>query len=316
MTSPTGGTSRPAAVPSTADATRVPQGYRTVIRPDGRTVEYLVEGDPGGFPLVLHHGTPGSAWTYPHASAVARSKGLALVLPGRPGYGESTPCPGRRVADVAWDIAALLDDLGREEFITLGWSGGGPHALACAAILPKRCRAAATGAGVAPFHGPGLDFFRGMGMGNVAEYTAALVGRDELQPLLESEAARYDAASVEEVADALGGLLSPVDRAYATGDFAARLRGSFTRAVTYGVEGWIEDDLAFTRPWGFDLAGITVPVSIWHGAEDQMVPFTHGEWLSAQVIGSSAHLYDEEGHLSLWNKLDAVVDDLITQARL
>jgi pimeloyl-ACP methyl ester carboxylesterase len=292
------------------------EGYRTAPLSDGRALEYLVEGDPDGFPLIFHHGTPGSAVTYPHVSAVAREHGLALVLFSRPGYGESTPRPERTVGDVASDVEGVLDDLDREEFITLGWSGGGPHALACAALLQERCRAAAIGAGLAPLHADDLEFFDGMGAENVTEYGAALAGREELQPLLEQEAARYGAFSAARVAEALDGLLSPVDRAYATGEFASRLLATFQRGVAHGVEGWVEDDLAFTSHWGFDLEDITVPVSVWHGVEDLMVPPSHGEWLAGHVPGARLHLYAGEGHVSLWNEIDVILDDLVDQAGL
>lgn len=291
-------------------------GYRTAVLPDGRNLEYLVDGDPEGFPLVFHHGTPGAAVTDRGLSTAARERGLALVFPSRPGYGESTPHPGRTIADIAPDIGAVLDDLGCDEFITLGWSGGGPHALACAAKLPARCRAAATGAGVAPFHADGLDFFHGMATENVAEFIAALAGREKLEPILEEEAARYCAASTEQVAEAFGGLLSPVDRAFATGEFASRLSESFRRGVTHGVEGWVEDDLAFTSRWGFEVGDITVPVSVWQGNADRIVPFAYGEWLAAHVAGARAHLYNGEGHLSLWSKLTVILDDLLEQAGL
>jgi pimeloyl-ACP methyl ester carboxylesterase len=290
--------------------------YRTATLPDGCTVEYLVEGDPDGFPLVFHHGTPGAAVPYPLVSEAARARGLALVIASRPGYGASAPRPDRTVADIALDIAGVLDDLGSEEFITLGWSGGGPHALACAAMFPARCRAAAIGAGVAPFRADGLEFFDGMGQENVAEYNTALAGRQELEPLLEQEAARFGAISVEEVADTLGDLASPADKAYATGEFASRLLASINRGVARGVEGWVEDDLAFTRHWGFELGDITVPVSVWHGAADWTVPFAHGKWLAANVAGAVAHLYDGEGHLSLWSQIEVIFDDLVDQAGL
>jgi pimeloyl-ACP methyl ester carboxylesterase len=285
--------------------------YRTVTLPDGRELEYLVEGDPAGFPLVLHHGTPGSAVGFPRAAAAAEERGLALVLYSRAGYGGSTPDPGRSVASVADDIAALLDSLGRDQFLTLGWSGGGPHALACAALLPQRCRAAATGAGVAPYHTDGeLDFLDGMGPENIEEFGAALAGREALEPLLKREAEKLTGVAPEEIAEALGGLVSEVDKAHATGEFAARLLASFTRACQGGLHGWADDDLAFTRDWGFDLHAISVPVSVWQGAEDRMVPFAHGRWLARHVPGSRVHLYDDEGHLSLWSRLDVIFDDL------
>ncbi len=291
--------------------------YRTVTLADGRTLEYLVAGDPDGFPLVLHHGTPGSAVPFPKASQAAAERGLALVLPSRAGYGASTADPGRTVASVASDTAALLDAWGRDEFLSLGWSGGGPHSLACAALLPGRCRAAASGAGVAPYETDGeLDFMAGMGPENVEEFSAALAGRDALEPLLKREADKLTGVTAEEIADALGGLVSPVDKAYATGDFAARTLASFTRACAQGIQGWADDDLAFTRPWGFDLGAMSTPVSVWQGGEDRMVPFAHGQWLARAVKGARVHLYDDEGHLSLWSKMGAIFDDLRDLAHL
>jgi pimeloyl-ACP methyl ester carboxylesterase len=291
--------------------------YGTVTLPDGRQLEYLVEGAPDGVPLVLHHGTPGSAVSFPRAAEAAAARGLTLVLYSRAGYGGSSPDPGRTVASIAADIASLLDSLGHDQFLSLGWSGGGPHSLACAALLPERCRAAATGAGVAPFDTGGeLDFLAGMGPENVKEFSAALAGREALEPLLKGEAEKLTGVTSEEIAEALGGLVSPVDKAYATGEFAARMLESFTHGCERGIEGWAEDDLAFTVDWGFDLHEITVPVAVWQGAEDRMVPFAHGQWLARHVPGARAHLYDDEGHLSLWSKLDAVFDDLKEMAAL
>jgi pimeloyl-ACP methyl ester carboxylesterase len=291
--------------------------YRSVQRPDGRELEFVVEGQPDGFPLVLHHGTPGSAVPFPRASQTARERGLALVLPTRAGYGGSTADPGRTVGSVAADVGALLDELGRQEFISLGWSGGGPHSLACAALLPGRCRAAATGAGVAPYDtGGALDFLDGMGPENVEEFSAALAGRERLEPFLEREAAKLTGVGAEQIAEALGGLVSPVDKAYATGEFAARMLASFDHGLERGIAGWADDDLAFTRDWGFDLAKVSVPVSVWQGAQDRMVPFAHGQWLAANVPGARVHLYDDEGHLSLWNKLGLIFDDLLDLAGL
>jgi pimeloyl-ACP methyl ester carboxylesterase len=288
-------------------------GYEQLKTADGRTLEYVIEGDPHGYPLVHHHGTPGSAIPYPAYATAAQERGLALIHYSRAGYGQSSPRPDRTVADVAEDIAALLDHLGRDEFVTLGWSGGGPHSLACAALLPGRCRAAATGAGVAPFLADDLDFLAGMGPENHEEFGAALEGRQALEPYLRKEADALTTVTAEQIADALGGLVSSVDKAYATGDFAARTLASFKRGCMNGIEGWAEDDLAFTRHWGFDLAGITVPVSVWQGAQDRMVPFAHGQWLAAHIPGAAVHLDDDQGHLSLWARIGEILDDLLAR---
>jgi len=288
-------------------------GYRQLKTPDGRTLEYLVEGDPHGYPLVHHHGTPGAAIGFPAYANAASERGLALIHYSRAGYGQSSPRPDRTVADVAEDIAALLDHLGHDEFVTLGWSGGGPHSLACAARLPGRCRAAATGAGVAPFLADDLDFLAGMGPENHEEFGAALEGRLALEPYLEKEADAFTSVTAEQIADALGGLVSPVDKAYATGEFAARTLASFKRACMNGIEGWAEDDLAFTRHWGFELNDLTVPVSVWQGAEDRMVPFSHGQWLAAHIPGAAVHLDDHQGHLSLWARIGEILDDLLAR---
>ena len=285
--------------------------YEQCKTDDGRTLEYLVEGDPGGYPLVHHHGTPGAAVPYPEYAQAAAERGLALIQYSRAGYGESTPRPDRTVADVAGDIAAILDHRGHTEFVTLGWSGGGPHSLACAAMLPDRCRAAATGAGVAPYGAEGLDFLGGMGPENHEEFGAALTGRHALEPYLEKEAEDLTTVTAEQIADALGGLVSPVDKEFCTGDHAERMLASVRRACLHGIEGWAEDDLAFTRHWGFEVGDITVPVSVWQGAQDRMVPFSHGRWLAAHVPGAVAHLDDDQGHLSLWARIGEILDDLL-----
>ena len=296
----------------------VKTGAGTVAMRDGRTLKYLVEGDPSGVALVLHHGTPGAGVTYPQFDRACRERGVALLQYTRAGYGGSTRRAGRSVGDVTEDVSDLLDHLGVEEFLTLGWSGGGPHALACAALLPGRCLAAATGAGVAPFETDGeLDFLAGMGPENEVEIGAAVSGLEDLVPYLEGEAAAFRRTTPEEIADALGGLVSEVDRAYATGEFAEHLHAGLTRATDEGIWGWADDDLAFTRSWGFRLADVTgVPVSVWQGREDRMVPFAHGVYLADHVPGARRHLYDDEGHLSLVGRVGDIVDDLRERAGL
>jgi pimeloyl-ACP methyl ester carboxylesterase len=279
--------------------------------PDGRILEYVADGPADGFPLVLHHGTPSGAVLYPALAETAGKRGLRTILPARPGYGGSTARPGRAVADVAADVAALLDGLGLDRFVTVGWSGGGPHALACAALLPDRCRAAATIAGVAPYDAAGLDWLAGMGAENLAEFGAAAAGAGELTAYLEREASGLAGVRGSDVAAALGDLVSDVDKSAATGEFADYLAASFRAALSAGIAGWRDDDLAFLTGWGFGLDGFRVPVAIWQGDEDRMVPFDHGRWFATHVPGAAIHLEPGEGHLSLLtNGLDSILADL------
>ncbi|MDP9219219.1 MAG: alpha/beta hydrolase [Actinomycetota bacterium] len=153
-----------------------------------------------------------------------------------------------------------------------------------------------------------------MGPENVTEFAASVLGAEVLTPLLESEAAALAHVSADEVAASFGELVSEVDRASLTGEFAEVMADGFHRALSTGVAGWRDDDLAFVRPWGFELSAIAVPVAVWQGAQDRMVPFAHGTWLAAHVPGARVHLYDDEGHLSLVGQLDRILDDLVELA--
>jgi len=281
----------------------------------GRSLAVDVSGPDGGTPLVVHHGTPGDRTQYPPFAEVAATRGLRYVSASRPGYGGSTRQPGRAVADCAADTAAVLDHLGAGRCYTVGISGGGPHALACAALLPERVLACATIAGAAPFDAEGLDFLAGMGRENHEELGAALAGPAALEAYLEREAPTLARVTGEELATALGDLVSPVDAAALTGEFADFLAERLHRAVVGGIWGWFDDDMALTRPWGFRLDGVDVPVAIWQGGQDRMVPFAHGRWLAAHLPGATAMLLPGEGHLSIAvAKFGEVVDELLTSA--
>jgi pimeloyl-ACP methyl ester carboxylesterase len=282
----------------------------TVRTDDGRDLEVLRQGPEDGVPLVFHCGTPNAPAEFPRLTDAVVARGWQLVAHSRPGYAGSTPHEGRDVADAASDVAAILAELGLDRFVTLGWSGGGPHALACAALLPERCRAAASLAGVGPFDAEGLDFLAGMGPENVEEFGAAAESRAALEAYLEEHAPELAEVTGEQVAGALGGLIDDVDRGALTGELADVLAAMIRRALSSGIAGWRDDDLAFVRPWGFELSSITVPVSIWQGAHDRMVPFEHGKWLAAHIPGARAHLYDDEGHISLAQQIPRILDDL------
>jgi pimeloyl-ACP methyl ester carboxylesterase len=281
----------------------------------GRSLEVAISGPDGGTPLVVHHGTPGERSQYPPFAAAAAARGLRYVSYSRPGYGGSSRQPGRAVADCAADTAGILAHLGADRCYTVGASGGGPHALACAALLADRVLACATVAGVGPFGAERLDFLEGMGRENHEEFGAALAGPAELQTYLEREAESFAGITGEQVAAALGDLVSPVDVAALTGDFAAYVAASFRQAVANGIWGWFDDDLAFTRPWGFNLDGIGVPVVVWQGGQDRMVPFAHGRWLAGHLPTARAKLLPEEGHLSIAvEKFGEIIDALVANA--
>ena len=262
-------------------------------------------------PLVYHSGTPAAAVWFPQLADAVSKAGLKLVTYSRPGYASSTPMPGRSVADAAGDVTGILDALDADQFVALGWSGGGPHALACAAALADRCAAAATIAGVAPYPAEGIDWMAGMGQDNVDEFSAAFAGTETLEPFLEKSAAELSEVHGPEVAESLRTLVSDVDKRALTGDFAEMLAEAFRRSVSSGIAGWRDDDLAFIRSWGFDLGAIRRPVAVWQGGQDRMVPFAHGGWLAQHIPNAQVHLYPEEGHLSLAvASVERIVTDL------
>ena len=266
---------------------------------DGRTLAVLEAGAEDGPAVFACHGTPGSALLWRGAVEDVESRGMRLISYDRPGYGGSDPQPGRNVAAAAGDIAAIADTLGIERFAVEGGSGGGPHALACGALLSDRVVGVGCLAGVAPYPAEGLDWLEGMGQGNLDEFGAALDGREALEPFLQEQADAILAAEPEELVDALRSLLSPVDVAALTGEFAEYLVDATHRAIGESLEGWMEDDFAFVAPWGFELADIRVAVQLCQGGQDRMVPMAHGRWLAERIPGVEPFLSEEDGHLTI-----------------
>lgn len=281
--------------------------------PDGRALDVAATGPAEGTPLVFHHGTPGSKLPTHHLRRAVTERGLRLVTYSRAGYGDSSRRPGRRVVDVVDDVAAMLDALGAERCLVAGESGGGPHTLATAARLPDRVAGALCIASVAPYDSAGLDFMAGMGAQNVEEFGLALQGEQALRPYLERDAADLRGTDGPGIVAALQTLLPEVDRAVLTDQYGQDLADSIGEGLRNGVDGWLDDDLAFTTPWGFELDEITVPVFLWQGRSDLMVPFAHGQWLAERVPGVRAHLLDGQGHLSIAaGAIDQLLDELIT----
>jgi pimeloyl-ACP methyl ester carboxylesterase len=256
-------------------------------------------GNPKGPAVVVHHGTPGSSLLWRGLVEDAEARGIRLLGYDRPGYGGSDPHPGRRAADAAGDVAAIADGLGIERLAVEGGSGGGPHVLACAALLPERVVAAASLAGVAPYPADGLDWLQGMGQDNLDEFAATLAGRDQLERFLKAQAEAMLDADPEALAETLRSLLSPPDAAVCTGEVAEYILAATSSGIQEQLDGWIDDDFAFLSDWGFDLGAIEVPVQLWHGEEDRFVPIAHGWWLAQRIPGVDARLLESEGHLTI-----------------
>jgi pimeloyl-ACP methyl ester carboxylesterase len=274
---------------------------RFVNTTDGRALAFEEYGDPGGTPVFVLHGTPGCRFSgrHPDESRVADA-GLRLITYDRPGYGQSARHKGRRVIDCVADVAAIADELGIERFAVNGGSGGGPHALAVGARLRARVTRVGCDVGVAPHDADDIDWLAGMDPANVQEFEWALAGEDTLVPELEKQA---NEAIVKVEADPTALLsqfeLSPSDRAVLEDPRVQQtLRRSTKESFANGVWGWVDDDLAFTEPWGFDVEELEVPVEIRYGATDVLVPAGHGAWLAAHIPHATVKVDDEGGHLS------------------
>jgi pimeloyl-ACP methyl ester carboxylesterase len=281
--------------------------------PDGRSLDVYLDGPEAGTPLVYHMGTPAAGVPFAPTVQVLAERGLRYVSFSRPGYGSSSRSEGRSVVDVVEDTEAVLDAIGADRCHVIGWSGGGPHALACAARMPERVISAATIGGIAPYPAEGLDWTAGMGAENIEEFGAAVSAPSELAAFLERSAPSLRVVTPQEVADAFGDLIDDVDRGSLTGAFSVWMADSLHEALRNGYWGWFDDDLAFTKRWGFELSEIRVPAFIWQGGHDRMVPHAHGEWLAAHIPGARPRLFVEEGHLSLAVALiSRIVDELLT----
>jgi len=272
---------------------------RTVRTPDGRTLAVEEAGDPDGRPVLAHMGTPNSRHLYEPSAADAAARGLRLISYDRPGYGGSTEQPDRTVASCAADVRAICAELGITRLAMWGISGGGPHVLACAAMLPDLVAAAASLASLAPVGAEGLDWLAGMGQSNVDDFQLLEADPAASRVKLEAEREEMLAASAADQAEIMASLLTPTDAAVLKDDLAEYLLYTVQAGLAPGGEGWWEDGNAHSGPWGFELSDITVPVLVMHGRQDQFVPFGHGQWLAAHVPGAQARLLEDDGHLTL-----------------
>ena len=269
-----------------------------VTLPDGRILAAAEWGDPNGIPFITIHGTPGGRISWWQDPDIYRRFGLRRITYDRPGYGDSTRDPGRSVVDAVEDVEHLTNALGIDRFLVSGGSGGGPHALALAALLPDRVIRCIANVSVAPFDAEGLDWLAGMTEGNLIEFGAAIKGeaaaRAVVEPLREVEVERLMEGRLDWMGDDYA--LSDADREQMRKHFT-RVRAHIANALAPGADGWIDDLLVFVKPWGFDIASIRVPVLVTYGRTDVLVPAAHGDWLAAHIPGAEVEASEESGHM-------------------
>ncbi|RDW63709.1 hypothetical protein BP6252_11254 [Coleophoma cylindrospora] len=292
--------------------------------PDGRNLDYLVSGAKDGFPLVWIHGTPGAYMPPPSLVTACEKKGIMVISFSRAGYGGSTRKQGRQIVDYVADTQALIDHLGVERCLVGGWSGGGmfpcPHALVSAARL-RGCVAALCVAGVALYDAEGLDFLAGQGEDNIVEFNAALRGIDELQKFCAISRTEMLKGDVAGMVEAMSSLLPDVDKdALMNGNgMGEYLHGTINEGLKISANGWVDDTMSSLKPWGFELSEIKVPVIVYQGSEDKMVPYAHGEWLVNHLPQEklSKHLMQGQGHVSIFiGQEDTMLDELLDVAKL
>lgn len=275
---------------------------------DGRRVAVDCCGDPKGFPVFLLHGTPGSRNGPLPRAPLMYQLGIRLISYDRPGYGDSSRQKGRAVADAALDVLDIADQLDLKEFSIVGRSGGGPHALACAALIEdKRLQSVAVLVGLAPSDAKGLDWFEGMTDSNTNEYELVATDGDAVVADLTRRA--------EEVMKNPDSLLIALEKEMSEADkrvafdvaIRRRLHETYREALKFGPYGWIDDVLAFRCPWGFDLSKITVPVRLWHGNDDVFSPPGHSVWMANQIPGAKIQVQRGAAHFDAMEILPKVL---------
>jgi pimeloyl-ACP methyl ester carboxylesterase len=240
---------------------------------------------------MVHVGTPNSRHLYGRTVADATARGLRLISYDRPGYGDSTLQPGRTTADCADDARAICQALGIDRLAMWGLSGGGPHVLACAALLPDLVAAAASLASPAPYDAEGLDWLAGFSQDAVDEVRLMFTDKPASRAMFEKGRDEMLAASPAELAQDMKAHAPDADLAFLTDEAVCMQQG-----YASGIEGCWDDCWTQITPWGFDLAQISIPVLLLHGGQDKAVPFSHGQWLAAHIPGVEAWLLDHEGH--------------------
>ena len=289
----------------------------TAYSADGRRrLAVSLSGDPSANAVFYFHGTPGSRVGPRPSERELKDLKVYLITFDRPGYGRSDRLEARTVADIAPDVAAIADSLGLERFAVLGRSGGGPHALACAALLPGRVTSAAALVSLAPWEAEGLNWFGGMANSNVDAYTTAASDPEALGMRLMQAAATIKADPASHIAVLTPEMPEEDRRIVADKNVRSLLAQNFFEGVRHSADGWIDDVLAFCSPWGFDVADISVPVYLWHGGRDVFSPVAHTRWLANRIPSAETKYPPDRSHFGALEVVPEVLSWLSAQQEL
>lgn len=275
---------------------------------DGRSFDYITNGIASDFAILFHHGTPGECTLW--GPWLAEISDVLAIAASRPGYGLSERRKGRTVADDLNDQSELLEFLGVQKFISIGWSGGGPHAINM--TLHPRCVGAITLAGVGEWGHSDLDFLDGMGPENHEEFGAALSGIGAIEEWMRVNAPGFAAVTGADLIAAFGGLIGAADKQALTAEVADHYAASYRRSLSEGFYGWLDDDLAFVQKFSFALSSISKPVLVWQGDDDFMVPRAHSQWLAKHIPTAELNFVPGHGHISL---VERYRSEILNQAR-
>jgi len=262
---------------------------------DGRAFDYITNDSENSSAILFHHGTPGECTGW--QTWFDEINGVKAIAASRPGYGLSDRNKGRTVARDLDDLSELLEFLKVESFVSVGWSGGGPHAINM--TRHSLCKGAITLAGVGEWGNSDLNFLDGMGPENHDEFGAALAGEVQIEDWMKRNSPGMKNISGPDLVAAFGGLIGDADKKALTADVADVYAASFRRALSVSYYGWLDDDLAFVQKFGFDLAKVNKPILVWQGDDDFMVPKAHSEWLAKHIPTAKLNFVPGHGHISL-----------------
>lgn len=287
-----------------------------VMAPDGRRLSIESFGDPDGLPVLLMHGTPGSRRGPCPREIVLYKLGIHLISYDRPGYPGSERQEGRDVADAANDVMAIADYLGIERLGVVGRSGGGPHALACAALLRDRVICAAALNSMAPPDSEGLDWEYGMAGSSILTYRDAEADPEALIATLNDRASQVR-NNPESLLKLLWPELASHDKEI-IGDLAFRrlLAKADSEALHDSADGWADDIVALRRPWGFDPSDIKAPVKLWSGIDDVFSPVTHTRWLEKRIPAAETEVNPDMAHFGSINIMPRILAWITSKAAM